>query len=125
MAGTVKNTGPTRRRVDPKVVAKALGADRAGMRTETRRGPISLFALRQFLVDRLRSSGGRPALVGTTGRRSKIPLFAGDWDKLEEIARYYRERERINVTPGQIASALIHTNISRMDTSRLASLLED
>ncbi len=125
MARRIRNTGPIRRRVDSKAVAKSLGAEKVGMRIDARRGPVSLFALRRFLVNRLRSSGGRPALTGTTGRRSKIALLAGDWEKLEKIAKYYKEKERINVTPGQIASALIHTNISEMDMSRLASLLKD
>ena len=125
MARTIRNTGAARRRVDSKAVAEALGAKKTGMRMDARRGPVSLFALRRFLVDRLRSSGGRPALTGTTGRRSKIALLAGDWEKLEKIAKYYKEKERINVTPGQIASALIHTNVSAIDMSRLASLLKD
>ncbi len=125
MAKAIRNTGPARRRVDPKAVAEALGAEKVGTGVDARQGPVSLFGLRQFLVDRLRSSGGRPALTGTTGRRSKIALLSGDWEKLEKIAEYYREKERINVTPGQIASALIHTNISGVDMSRLASLLRD
>lgn len=125
MARTIRSTGTARRRVDPKAVAEALGAEKVGTRVDAKQGPVSLFALRQFLMDRLRSSGGRPALAGTTGRRSKIALLAGDWEKLEKIADYYRKKERINVTPGQVASALIHTNMSGIDMSRLASLLED
>ena len=125
MARTIKNTGPTKRRVDAKAVAGALGAKKVGMRIDTRRGPISLLALRQFLANQLRSSGGRPALTGTAGRRKKIPLLAGDWDMLEKIARYYKEKEGINVSPGQIASALIHTNLSGIDTATIASVLED
>ena len=124
MARIIKNTGLTRR-VDSKAVAKALGAKKTGIRIDTRQGPISLFSLRQFLISRLRSSGGRPALIGTTRRRNKIPFFAEDWGKLEKIAEYYKEKEGINVTPGQIASALIHTNISGIDMSRITSLLED
>ncbi len=125
MARTIRNTGPARRRVHSKALAETLGAEKVGTRVHARQGPVSLFALRRFLVDRLRSSGGRPALTGTTGRRSKIALLAGDWEKLEKIAEYYREKERINVTPGQVASALIHTNISEIDVSKLASLLKD
>lgn len=124
MARIIKNTGLTRR-VDSKAVAKALGAKKIGIGIDTRRGPISLFSLRQFLIGRLRSSGGRPALIGTTRKRKKIPLFAEDWGKLEKMAEYYREKEGISVTPGQIASALIHANVSPIDMSRIASLLED
>jgi len=119
MAKIIKNTGPTQRQINTKVITKALGAEKVGIKIDTRQGPISLFSLRQFLIDRLRSSGGRPALVGTTKRRNKIPLFPEDWVKLEKIAKYYKEKEGINVSPGQIASALIHTDISKIGISKI------
>lgn len=115
MAKIIKNTGPSQRQIDTKVAANALGAEKAGIKIDARPGPVSLFSLRQFLINRLRSSGGRPRLVGTTERRNKIPLFDEDWVKLEKIARYYKEKEGINVSPGQIASALIHVDISKID----------
>ena len=124
MVKVIKNTGPTQRQINPKVVAKTLGAERIGIKIDTGQGPLSLFSLRQFLVNRLRSGGGRPALVGTTKRRNKIPLFDEDWVKLEMIAKYYKEKEGINVSPGQIASALVHTDISKIDTSKIASVLK-
>lgn len=111
MEKIIKNTGPTQRLVDTKVVAKALGAEKTGIKIDTKQGPISLFSLRQFLIKRLRSGGGRPALVGTTKRRNKVPFFNEDWIKLEKIAKYYRENEGIKVSPGQIASVLIHNNL--------------
>lgn len=117
MAKIIKDTGPTQRQIDTKIVAKTLGAEKAGIKIDTRQGPLSLFSLRQFFIDRLRSSGGRPALVGTAKRRNKIPLFSEDWVKLEKLAKYYKEREGINVSPGQIASALIHADISKIGIS--------
>ncbi len=124
MARVIKNVGKTQRRVDTKVVAKALGAEKAGIKIDIRQGPISLLSLRQFLVGRLRSSGGRPGLVGTTGKRNKIPLFDEDWLKLKTIAKYYKEKEGINVSSGQIASALVHADVSRIDTSKVISALK-
>jgi len=114
MIKLIKNTGQTQREIDSKSVAKTLGAERVGIKIDTKQGPGSLFSLRQFLIKRLRSSGGRPALLGTTKKRNKIPLFDEDWVKLEKIAKYYKEKEGISVSPGQIASALIHTDISKM-----------
>lgn len=122
MIRTIKNTGPAQRQISTKVVAKALGAEKVGIKIDTRQGPISLFSLRQFLISRLRSSGGRPALAGTTKKRNKIPLFGEDWVKLEKIARYYKKKNGINVSPGQIASALIHAEISKIDTSKIVSV---
>ncbi|MCK4326576.1 hypothetical protein KAU86_03545 [bacterium] len=126
MARIIKNVGLTQRQVNLKVVAKELGAEAVGVTIDTRQGPISLFALRQFLVERLRSSGGRPALVGALKkRRNKIPLFDEDWIKLEKIAKYYKQKEGLNVSPGQIASALVHTDVSRIDTSKIEAVLRD
>ena len=119
MIKIIKNTGPAQRQIDTKAVTKALGAEKIGIKIDTKQGPISLFSLRQFLISRLRSSGGRPALVGTTKKRNKIPLFDEDWVKLEKIATYYKKKNGINVSPGQIASALIHADISKVDTSKI------
>ena len=124
MARVIKNVGKTQRCVDAKVVAKALGAEKVGIKIDTKSGPISLLSLRQFLVNQLRSKGGRPGLVGTTGKRNKIPLFDEDWLKLKMIAKYYKEKEKINVSPAQIASALVHADISRIDTSKVLSALK-
>lgn len=119
MAKLIKDKGPTKRLINPKAIAKALGAEETKFEIGTRRGPISLFSLRQFLMDRLRSTGGRPGLEGTRKKRNKIPLFNEDWEKLEELAKYYRETEGLSVSSGQIASALIHAEISKIDTSKL------
>ena len=35
--------------------------------------------------------------------------------KLEALAKYCKQKEGINVGPGQIASALIHTGMARID----------
>ena len=116
MAKKIKDVGPTQRLVNPKVVTKTLGAEDVAVEVDTRQGPISLFSLRQFFVSRLRSTGGRPALVGIEKkRRNKIPLFDEDWHKLEALAKYYKEKEGIKVSPGQIASALIHTDMAKLD----------
>ena len=125
MTKKIKNKGSTQRQIDTRVIANALGAKRVEIKIDTRQGPISLLSLRQFLISRLRSSGGRPALAGTTKRRNKIPVFEEDWHKLKKIAKYYKEKEGISVTPGQIASALIHVDISRIDTSEITFLSKD
>ena len=53
MAKTIKNTSSTQRQINPKVIANALGAEEAGVKIDTRQGPISLFSLRQFIINRL------------------------------------------------------------------------
>ena len=122
MKRIIKVKGATKRIIDPTFMAHALGAEDTGIRVDTRRGPISLFGLRRFLADRLHSTGGRPKLKGTRQIRSKITFFNEDWKKLEKISRYYIQ-EGLNVTSSQIASALIHKELSKIDTLRINSQL--
>lgn len=122
MTKAVRDKSPAKRRISLKAIAKALGAEDTGIQVDTRRGSLSLFSLRQFLADRLRSRGGRPRLEGTRKKRNKISFFSEDWEKLEKLAKYYREKEGIKVSSGQIASALIHAEVSRIDTSKIKNL---
>lgn len=119
MARKIRDTGKTQRRVSPEIVAKALGAEDTGIEIDTSKGPISLFTLRQFLLGKLSSTGGRPRLQGTRKTRSKISFFDEDWEKIEMLSKYYREEEGINVTSSQIAAALIHAEMSKIDTSKI------
>ncbi len=71
MAKLIKNTSPKQRQIETIDVMKSMGAERVGVKIDIRQGPITLFFLRQFLINRLRSRGGRPALEGTTKKRKK------------------------------------------------------
>ena len=119
MTKKIKDTGKTQRRVNTEIIAKALGAEDTGVEIDTKKGPISLLTLRHFLLGKLSSTGGRPRLRGTRKTRSKISFFDEDWEKIELLSRYYREEEGINVTSSQIASALIHAEVSKIDTSKI------
>jgi len=56
-------------------------------------------------LKQLRSSGGRPALRGTT-QRKKIPLQPSHWKLLEEFAAALAG-PNFSPSPGQIASVLL------------------
>src|SRR5437870_977901 len=81
----IRDTSSPLQRVDPTQVQQALGAEESAGGLVAAMAPVTLFCLREELVNRLQSSGGRPALAGTT-RRAKIPLRDDDWEKLEELA---------------------------------------
>src|SRR5437763_16005655 len=81
----IRDTATPLARVDPAQVQEALGAETSADALAEALAPITLFALREELVNRLQSSGGRPALAGTT-RRAKIPLGDKEWLELEELA---------------------------------------
>ena len=106
------------RRIEPEEVASALGAEappegpRAGAL-----GPITLYAVREALLHRRQSSGGRPALAGTN-LRAKVPLSDQEWVRLEELA------SALSVTgfspsAGQVASVLLSMALESV-TERLA-----
>lgn len=118
MAKIIKDISKTQGKVSDKVIEQGLGAKKIGIKIDTRKAPISLFQLRQFLIERLISSGGRPKLKGTTKKRNKIPLLEDDWNKLKSIADYYKKKDGINVSPGQIASAIVHSFIANMDPKK-------
>jgi len=103
-AQKVRHVGPRAEKVSVAEVAEALGAERVG---EAGRGggPLALFALRQELASRLRSTGGRRRLAGTT-RRQKIPLGEMDWLVLEYMASRLRG-EGGRPTASQVASTLL------------------
>jgi hypothetical protein len=85
-----------------------LGAEHMGS-VNVKGSPISQFQLRAVLIERLRSSGGRPALEGAT-RRVKIPVTENQWRALEELAASLTE-SGFAPSPGQVASVLIDLSL--------------
>ena len=111
----VRITGPKSPRTDPGELAAVLGAERVEGVEVKHQSPPSLFALRQELMRRLTSSGGRPGLKGAV-RRQKIPLDNRDWSRLMQIASELRDDD-VRPTAGQVASALLHSALERIDNS--------
>lgn len=111
----VRSTGSRERRLEPEDLAEALGAEPVG-RAEAS-SVLSMAGLHRELADRLRSTGGRPALEGAT-RRQKIPLTDADWSELERLSK------RLNAAPGQIASVLLHQILANVDIEQAAVLLK-
>lgn len=121
-APRIKSVGPKARRVGREELTEALGAEHGG--GAVRHGsPAATFALYQELVHRLRSTGGRRRIAGTT-RRQKIPIGEADWTVLKYLATRCRSEEQ-RPTPGQVASVLLRRAITEVDQLRwLAEQLE-
>lgn len=68
-------------------------------------GSITLYALRQELLGRRQSSGGRPGIEGTSFR-AKIPLGQRDWQRLESLAATL-SAEGFSPSAGQVGSVLL------------------
>jgi hypothetical protein len=109
----VRNTGPTQPRVDPARVAAALGAEALGVSVGKDEGPISLAALGSALLQRLRSTGGRPALEGAT-QRAKVPLGEDDLVRLEKVAQVLGSLLGFSPSIGQVASVLLNTSLTAL-----------
>lgn len=107
----IEDVGSRSRRIDPAIVARALGAEGSGTGLELKGGPISLFQLRAVLAERLQSRGGRPALEGAN-RRVKIPVSERQWRELEELAATLSDQE-FSPSAGQVASVLLSLAIPR------------
>jgi hypothetical protein len=101
----LRASGPTVRRLDPKTVADALGGEPCPERIEGQPGPVTLYALRQELLRRRQSSGGRPGIEGTSFR-AKVPVGEQDWHRLEALAASLSAQGFVP-SPGQVASVLL------------------
>ncbi len=110
----VRDTGQGLARVEPAEVPAALGAEPIAKGTTRPQSPLGLFALRQGLAERLRSTGGRPGLGEL--RRQKIPLSDADWALLVTLAEAVADEE-IHPTPGQLASEILHRRLSELGES--------
>lgn len=108
----IRHTGSRVRRVDPKNVAKALGADVDQRATAIKGSPLTTTALRQEVYSRLTSSGGRPGLDGAT-IRPKVPMTPEDWSALEQLAKAFADKG-VKATPSQVASAIIHKHVAQI-----------
>src|SRR5437868_2879884 len=114
----IRDTATPLPRIEPAQVQEALGADSSGEGLAGALAPVTLFGLREELVRRLQSSGGRPALSGTT-RRAKIPLSDEEWVQLEELAAAITS-PGFSPSAGQVASVLLSLSL-RSVASRVGS----
>jgi hypothetical protein len=105
----IRDSSPTQKRVDVERVRKALGAEATTEKLESILAPLTLLAVREEIVARLRSSGGRPALQGTD-RRAKIPVNDGEWQLLEQLATAVA-MPGFAPSAGQVASVLLSLSL--------------
>jgi hypothetical protein len=112
----IRHSGATYRVVRSDEVQEALRAETFAYKQDVGAAPISLSVLREDILTRVRSTGGRPALEGAT-RIQKIPLAPEDWTRLEEIAAHL-SREGSSATAGQVASLILHRQLEYLSATR-------
>jgi hypothetical protein len=121
----IRDTAGTLERISHSQVDQALGAEETSDKLMEALAPVTLFAVRAELSNRLQSSGGRPALAGTT-RRAKIPLSNEEWDSLEKLAVAITS-PGFAPSAGQVASILLTLSLQavmmQIGTNPIASPL--
>lgn len=100
-----------KRRIEPENLATALGANPARHRTVRNLDAIGLAELGAQLVGRLRSSGGRPALIDAT-ETCRVPLSAEDLDVLGALAARIAESSGAKPSVGQLVSVIVHNQLN-------------
>lgn len=106
----------TRRRLTDADVEQALGGEFIGAAPKGGNA-LSVYALRNELFVRLRSSGGRPSLEGADVR-TKVPMRKSSWEKLEGIAKAV-ETENFHPTASQVASVLLDLAITKYESAKV------
>jgi hypothetical protein len=114
---TIQDTGASLRRVEAAGVEAALGAEATVARLHDALAPLTLFALREELVQSLQTGGGHPGCSGGT-HQVKIPLGDKEWMELEELAAAVSS-PGVRPSASQVASVLLTLSV-RLVASQIA-----
>jgi hypothetical protein len=102
-------------------VMTALGGRPLGIKPGDDKAPLALLTIRDALMQRLRTTGGRPALSGD-GPRQRVQVSAEDWQAIVDIASHVAVG-RHKASPAQVASVLIHLALERIPQGELRGLV--
>jgi hypothetical protein len=103
-------------RIEPAEFAAALGAEPCPDPVADNADLISLAALGNDLIKRLRSTGGRPSLTDAS-ERCKVPLSPEDIAALGQIIEEIEKNTGTRPSLGQIASVIVRTHLELLKTS--------
>jgi hypothetical protein len=106
-----------KRRIEPQELARALGAAMTRRQVAPNLDLISLADLGTQLVQRLRSSGGRPALADAT-EICRVPLSAADLQTLEAMVAQIGAATGAKPSIGQLVSVIVHQYLAESATSQ-------
>lgn len=94
MAKIIEDTGPKKRKISANIIPNALGAEKVGIKIDTRQGPISLFSLRQLHMKHSYITGGR-----NTSKRNKIELKKKLIKSRRNIRTHIRHLKNVGIDP--------------------------
>ena len=102
-------------------VMTALGGRPLGLTSGDDNAPFALLTIRDALMRRLRTTGGRPALSGD-GPRQRVQVSAENWQAITDIASHVAVG-RHKASPAQVASVLIHLALERIPQGEIRELV--
>jgi hypothetical protein len=103
----------SRRRIEPAEVAAALGANPSGAQAPGNLDLLALGELGTQLLNRLRSSGGRPALADAT-IHCRVPLSAEDVHTLEDVLSHIGATTGAKPSVGQLISVIVRLHLNAL-----------
>src|SRR4051812_8171216 len=102
-----------KRRIEPAELADALGAHPEGQQVAGILDPVSLAELGSQLLQRLRSSGGRPALADTSVN-CRVPLSPEDVKTLETLLSHIGASTGVKPSIGQLVSVIVRLYLNAL-----------
>lgn len=102
-----------KRRIDPAELAAALGAKPLGSQAPRDLDPLALAELGTQLLNRLRSSGGRPALADAAVN-CRVPLSAADVKTLETMVAQIGDSAGAKPSVGQLVSVIVRLHLNAL-----------
>lgn len=104
-------TGGTKRRVDRSKLQQQLDAAEVSRVRHTVDTPLGFVAVRQELLERRRSTGGRPGFADA--ERRKIPVADSVWRLVSDAAAEMAE-PGFHPSPAQVAGAILSIAVHRV-----------
>ncbi len=98
-------------RLDPAEIAEGLGATPCGEPISRKLDLMSLAEIGTQLLNRLRSSGGRPALDDAT-EICRVPLSTEDVKILEDMVAEIEKSSGMKPSVGQLVSVMVRSQLS-------------
>jgi hypothetical protein len=102
-------------------VMTALGGRPPGVDLGDDKAPAALLTIRDALMQRPRTTGGRPASSGD-GPRQRVQVSAEDWRSIVDIASSVAVG-RHKASPSRVASVLIHLALERIPQGEISDLV--
>jgi hypothetical protein len=113
-----------KRRIPPAEFAASLGANPSGEQAPGGLDPIGLAELGTQLLERLRSSGGRPALADATVN-CRVPLSAEDAKTLESMLAQIGEATGAKPSVGQLVSVIVRLHLTALQEAAAPAAAAD